>query len=528
MTSDAATGPLLLGIDVGTESARAALSDAHGTLLAQAATPYPTDHPQSGWAEQDPLAWWSAIAESCRQCLKDSGVDARRIVGLSAAATTMTLVATDQAGAPLRPALMWMDVRAVQAAARAQDSQSGARRYNGGGTDPASAEWFPFKAAWLAEHEPHVFDAAHYLFDAPDWLTFKLTGEATQNINTAAHRKYYDADHGGWPRDFYRDVGAAGALDKVPGTVVELGAKVGTLRPDAAEHLGLPAGIAVAQGCGDAWAGQVGLNVLRPGQLALITGSSHVLSGQSEHPISGPGFFGAFTGGVVPGQYTVEGGQSSTGSVLAWFVNHFAGEAKETARAQGISAYDVLNRESEDLPPGAQGLIVNEYFQGNRTPYVDGNARGVLWGLSLNHRPAHVYRAIQEAVCHGTELIIRSMRDAGYRPSEIVACGGATQSRQWMQMHADVTGLPIQLPKVGDAVVLGSCVLAATGAGLSGSVAQAADAMVHHGDLITPDEQRHEQYAFFTDLYAQTYAVLRESMHRMAQRTAEITQEHHG
>lgn len=143
---------------------------------------------------------------------------------------------------------------------------------------------------------------------------------------------------------------------------------------------GLRPGTPVAQGPADAWAGQIGLGVVTPGRLALITGSSHVITGQTDRAVSGRGFFGAYTDGVVPGQYTVEAGQSSTGSVLRWFKDHFAHDAVAEAGRRGISAYDVLNERSAHLPPGADGLVVNEWFQGNRTPYTDSKARGLVWG----------------------------------------------------------------------------------------------------------------------------------------------------
>ena len=147
-------------------------------------------------------------------------------------------------------------------------------------------------------------------------MTFKLTGEWTTNINSAAIRMYYNRDKGGWPEDFYETIGCDDVFDKIPGRVLDLGTPVGTLGTIPAQLLGLRPGIPVAQGLGDAWAGQIGLGVLAPGSMALITGSSHVLTGQSDTEIHGEGFFGAYSDAVMPGQYTVEGSQVSTGSVL--------------------------------------------------------------------------------------------------------------------------------------------------------------------------------------------------------------------
>jgi FGGY-family pentulose kinase len=514
-------GPYLLGIDFGTESCRAGVFDCGGRCLAAEATGYALDHPRPGWAEQDPDEWWSALARSVGKALQSAGVDAESIAGLCVDATTCTVIAIDEAGRHLRPAIMWMDVRAAEEARRIGESQHPVRRYNGGGRGAVSAEWLPSKLLWLKENEPDTYDAAAHIVDAPDWATFRLTGRLTANINTAAVRGYHDRDNGGWPEPFYDEIGLDGAFEKLPREVVDLGAPVEGLSHSVADELGLKPGTPVAQGGGDAWVGQIGLGVVTPGRMALITGSSHVLIGQSDRPVSGEGFFGAYTDAVIPGQYTVEGGQVSTGSVLKWFKDNFCGEANEEAERRGISAYDVLNERILSIPPGSDGLIVNEYWQGNRTPYTDPLARGMIWGLSLHHTPEHLYRAIQEGVCYGTAHILQAMREAGFEPDAFVGAGGFTNSRQLMQMHADVSGVPITLTEVGDAVILGGAILAAVGAGLFDSITDAARAMVHESETIEPDHAAHERYRFFVEAYAEAYPVLRPLIHRVTEKVAE-------
>jgi FGGY-family pentulose kinase len=512
-------GPYLLGIDYGTESCRAGIFDTDGCVLATEASTYKLTHPRPGWAEQDPDEWWSALVRSVRAVIEQAGVSAEAIAGLSVDATTCTVVALDGSGRHMRPAIMWMDVRAADQARRIGESDHEARKYNGGG--PVSAEWLPSKMLWLKENEPETYHAAQHIVDAPDWATFRLTGRVTANINTAAVRGYHDRDTGGWPTTFYDEIGLEEASDKLAQDVLDLGAPVEGLSAQAAEELGLEPGTPVAQGGGDAWIGQIGLNVVTPGKMALITGSSHVLIGQSDHPTSGKGFFGAYTDAVVPGQYTVEGGQVSTGSVLKWFKDYFCSSAREEADRRGVSAYEVLNERIASIPPGSDGLIVNEYWQGNRTPYTDPLARGIMWGFSLHHTPEHLYRAIQEGVCYGTAQILRAMHDAGFDVREFVAAGGFTNSRQLMQMHADVSGVPITFTEVGDAVILGGAILSAVGAGLFGSVPEAASAMVHETDTIEPDRARHQQYQFYVDAYAETYPAMRDLVHRVTQKVAE-------
>lgn len=510
-TPGGATGPCVLGVDGGTEGVRVGVFDLVGTPLAFAAEPYGLRHPRPGWAEQDPDEWWSAFVTATRRAVAESGVEPSAVRALSVATTGCTVVALDAQDRPLRPAILWMDVRAVAEARRVAESEHPVRRVNGFGS--VSAEWFPCKALWIKAHQPEVWEQAAHVVEYADWLMHRLSGEWTGSVNSASVRAYYDRAHGGWPVDFYAELGLEDLMAKLPQDMRVLGAPVATIAPAAAEALGLSRDTVVAQGGGDAFVAQAGLDVLAPGRMALITGSSHLHLGQAAEEVSGPGFFGGYADAVVPGQWTVEGGQISTGSVVSWFARSFAGDLRAEAARRGIGLYDLLNEQAAEIPLGSDGLIVLDYWQGNRTPYVDPEARGMIWGLTLSHGPQHVYRAILEGICYGTEHTLRAMRSAGYQVERLVACGGALHSPDWVQMHADVTGLPITLTRVQDAVCLGSAVLAAAGAGLHPSVAEAARAMVHETETLEPDRERHAAYAFFAQRYIETYPRMRELVH---------------
>ncbi len=158
--------------------------------------------------------------------------------------------------------------------------------------------------------------------------------------------------------------------------------------------------------------------------------------------------------------------------------------------------------------------------QGNRTPYTDPEARGMIWGLTLKHDTVHIYRAIMEGICYGTELIFRTLRKYGFQPQQIVACGGPLKSRLWMQIHADVSNLPITFTKVPDAAVLGSAILASVGAGLYPNIQEAARHMVHSSHRIEPDQKRHQEYQFYVEKYIATYYQMRDLMHELVRYVA--------
>lgn len=503
-----------MGVDFGTESVRVVIFDADGAPIARAAEPYPTDHPQPGWAEQKTEDWWRSFVLATRRAIQESGVDPARIAAIGADCTSCTVVFMDEQFHPLRPAIIWMDVRAAEQAQRIARSGHPMLRYNGFGN--VSAEWLPCKALWVKENEPDTYRRAARVGEFIDWLTYRLTGEWTASINNTSIRWYYDRHEGGWSASFYRAIGLGDLIERFPQRVLDMGRIAGALRPEAAAELGLPAGIPVAEGGADAFVAMIGLNVVSPGKLAFITGSSHLMLGQTAQPFHTQGIFGAYTDAVLPGQYTVEGGQVSTGSVVKWFKDNFC--AAEAARAQqrGVDTYTLLNEMAAAVPPGSEGLIALDYFQGNRTPYVDSLARGVFWGLSLKHTTAHLFRAILEGIAYGSEHIFRVFRNSGYTVKEIVAAGGPTRSRLWMQIHADVSGVPITLSQTPDAPALGSAILAAVAAGLYSDVVTAAGQMSRIAGRIEPNPERHAQYQFYVEQYIATYPRLQPLMHEMA------------
>jgi len=315
------------------------------------------------------------------------------------------------------------------------------------------------------------------------------------------------------------------AVRKFPEKITDLGVLVGGLTREAAEATGLKEGTAVAQGGLDAYMGALGLGVTEPGKMALITGSSHVMIGQASQAMHGHGFWGTFTDALVPGQYSVEAGQVSTGSVVAWFKNNFAGAAVAEAKQRGVDPYEVLTEQAQKVPVGSEGLIVLEYFQGNRTPHTDPYARGMISGLSLGHGPGHVFRAIIEAICYGTEDIFRTMRAHNFEPRINMVSGGPAQSELWMQLHADISNVPIGFTNVSEGPALGSAMLGAIAADIYPDIPTAGREMVHTERVLEPNQERHEEYKFWVDRYIEAYPAIKELQHKTLRHLTEETED---
>ena len=504
-------GPYLIGIDYGTGGVRVGIFDRVGAPTIFRAVPFDTHYPRPGQAEQDPHEWWSCLAKAMQTTMRESGISPEDIAGISLGATSSTVLAIDRQGRHMRPAIMWMDVRASDQARRIEETGHPALKYSGFGA--VSAEWGLPKALWLKENEPETYRRAAHICDCADWLMYRLTGEWAGSVDIASSKYFHDRDEGGFPKGLFEAVGIDDLLEKYPQNLLDLGAVLGGLRKDVAEELGLKPDIPVAIGGVDAHMGALGLGVVEPGKLALITGSSHVMIGQSAKPIHGRGLWGAYTDAMVPGQYTIEAGQASTGSVVAWFRNQFAGQAIAEAERRGVDPYVVLGEMAAQVPIGSEGLVLVDYFQGNRSPHSDPLVRGMIWGLSLSHGPGHVFRAILEGICYGTEHIFRTLREQGYEPRLIVVSGGSTRSDLWMHMHADVSNVPISLTREGEGPALGAAMLAAVGAGIYPDLQTAAEKMVHTERTVEPDPARHAEYEFYVDKYIETYPRMKDLMH---------------
>ena len=468
----------VMGVDGGTEGIRAYVFDLEGRVKSSHATAYETRFPEPSWAEQDPEEWWQAMAGSVRAAIAKAGVAPSEIKAISVDTTCCSVVTLDGTGHALRPCMIWMDVRAAAEADDLVATGDPALRVNGGGAGPVSAEWMIPKALWIKRRQPELYDRAAMIGEYQDFINLRLTGQWIGSLGNSTIRWHYQTTHGGTPRSLLEALDIADLADKWPQAMVAPGQVIGPLTRQAAVHLGLEAGTPVVQGGSDAFMGVIGLGVTEPGELALITGSSHLHIGVSEREAHKAGVWGTYRDTVYPGKYIIEGGQTSTGSVIAWFKRHFA----------QATTFDALNEEAGRLPPGAEGLLVLDHFQGNRTPYTDAHSRGAITGLTLKHTPAHVFRGIIEGICLGTRLIIDNFGDA-FAVKRIVLAGGATNSPLWLQIHADTINAPIEITEVPDAPALGCAILAAHGIGEFTTIEEGTRAMVRTKSVITPDRK---------------------------------------
>jgi len=513
----------VVGVDFGTLSGRAvvvAVED--GAELGSAVHEFPhavidRELPASGerlppdWALQDPEDYLEVLREAVPAALQEAGVDAGDVIGVAIDFTASTPLPALADGTPLcrlddfreRPHAypkLWKHHAAQEQADRinalaGERGESWLPRYGG----RISSEWQFAKALQVLEEDPEVYERMERWVEGADWLVWQLSGEETRNLCTAGYKAIYQ--DGAFPdRDFLGalDERFAGFVEeKVEGPpLAELGSRVGGLTAQAAEWTGLPEGIAVAAGNVDAHVTAPAARAIDPGQLLLVMGTStcHIING--EQPAEVPGMCGVVQGGVVPGLWGYEAGQSGVGDIFAWFVDNAVPPAyHDAARAAGVDLHTHLSELAGRQRVGQHGLVVLDWHSGNRSILVDHELSGLIVGLTLATRAEDVYRALMESTAFGTRKIIEAFESSGVPVRELVAAGGLIKNAVLMQMYADVTRRRIHLIESEQGPALGSAMHAAVAAGVHPDIRAAAAAMGKvRRDVYIPDEERAAAY----------------------------------
>jgi FGGY-family pentulose kinase len=501
-----ASPPYLLGLDVGTQSLRAAIVDKNGVTIAFGVSPIETTYPRPTWAEQDPNQWWTAARNAIGQALLAGHIHPTEIAGIGLDCTACTVLACDLAGRPLRPALLWMDQRAFLEAEQISATGDRVLRYVSGRVSP---EWMLPKALWLKHNEPEIYEKARRIVEGTDWMMHRLTGEWTLSLNHVAVKWNYARPDGGWPLGLLSAVGLDDLPARWPERIIPLGRGDATLSSSAAADLGLIEGTPVAQGGIDAYLGMLGLGATNAGDVAVIVGSSTCHLAQSREGVFGSGASGCFPDATVEGLYTLEAGQTATGSILDWYRRHFAAREQAEADRRGVNVYQVLDEQAAAVRPGSDGIVVRDDWQGNRSPYKNPQARGAIVGLTLSHGPGHLFRALYEATACGTRHILEDASAHGLRVERIFMGGGGAKSPLWLQIHADILKKPIHLARESESCALGAAMAAALAAGLYDDFDEAARAMVSIERQVEPNPANAEVYDVLFHRYVRAYEALK-------------------
>lgn len=495
-----------MGVDTGTQGVRIAVSDKKGNLLFEQEEKWDTVFPEVGWAEQNPADWWNAISAIMEKMETLLGREKMcRIKACCVCATSSTAFPVDNEGNPMRNALMWMDARSREEMDAINSTHHPVLDYCGKET---SFEWMIPKALWLKHHEPEIYNSCYKIVEQLDWINYQLCGEWSSSICNTTCKWNYVSSLGGYQRDFFEQIGFEDYEEKLVTRVDKIGERVGFIRPELCEKYGFSRDMEVVQGGIDAHMAMFGLDVLRPGKVGIIMGTSFVHLCLSEEKPDMPGIWGPYDSAVLDHMWLLEGGQISASGLVNWFRQNF--HIPEENGNPYARLLDIPDR----IPIGADGVTVLDFFQGNRTPDKDASAKGVIFGLNVKHTWEHIYRAILEAVSYGTYNIISNYEKYEYMVDMITACGGVTKDAKWMQMISDVTGKPITVNRNSQAGALGCCVVSASRGRCYGSFQEAAEQMVIPAKIIRPDMEKHQAYLPYFRKYLELYENLKDFMHQ--------------
>ncbi|HWL82647.1 MAG TPA: FGGY-family carbohydrate kinase [Roseomonas sp.] len=515
---------IVVGVDVGTGSARAGAFTLDGTMLGQAVQPIRMWRPAPDHVQQSSEDIWAAVCAAVRGAL--AGIADARVRGLGFDATC-SLVVLDAAGRPAsispdgaaeQDVMVWMDHRAAAQAERINAGGHDVLRYVGG---RISLEMQTPKLLWLKENLPETWRRAAHFFDLPDYLTWRATGSLTRSLCSTVCKWTYLGQENRWDAGYFRAIGlgdlAEEGFRRLGTEILPPGAPLGGLSAEAATALGLQPGIPVGASAIDAHAGGLGvigaaLDGTAPDRealqhrLALIGGTSSCHMAVSEAPRFVPGIWGPYYSAMLPGLWLNEGGQSATGSLVDHIIlTHAAYPAlAEEAQRRGATIYQLLNERLDVLAVGlpfpaalTESLHVMPDFHGNRSPRADASLRGMISGLRLSATAddlALLYLATIQAIAYGTRHIIETMNAEGYAIDTVLACGGGTKNPVFLREHADATGCRLVLPREPEAILLGAAMLGAVAGGAHATLPDAMAAMSSPGRVLSPGEAAVRRY----------------------------------
>lgn len=518
----------VVGVDYGTLSGRAVVIRArdgeqmgtdvfaypHGVM--DRALPDGTPLPPE-WALQMPSDYVEVLRRAVPGAIRDAGIDPADVVGIGIDFTACTILPVLADGTPLaeleefraRPhayVKLWKHHAAQPQADRinALAEQRGERwlaRYGG----KLSSEWALAKGLQLFEEDRALYERMDLHIEAADWVVWQLSGRPTRNACLVGYKAV--RQDGAFPERGFLEELAPGFGDhfttKLAGEIVQLGERVGSLTAQAAEWTGLPEGIAVATANVDAHVTSAAADALEVGRMLLVMGTStcHIMNGDRLEEV--PGMCGVVEGGVVPGLYGYEAGQSGVGDIFAWFVDNGApASVVADAERAGMDVHELLTSRAEQLRPGESGLVALDWHSGNRSVLVDHDLSGLIVGQTLTTQPHEIYRALMEATAFGTRRIVAAFEDTGVPVHELVIAGGLLRNRFLMQLYADVTRRPLSIIDSDQAPALGSAMHAAVAAGIHPDIRAAAAAMARVlPHVYTPDEEAAAVYDRLYDEY---------------------------
>ena len=477
----------LIGIEIGTTRVKTGVYDLEGNQLCEKTKNYTLFFDKkTGMAEANPHDWWKSVRVTLKEAA--SSLDKKDIAAICVGSHGPTLMMLDKNRKIVGNAILWLDKRALREA----EFISGkvAKKSN-------DLTWFVPRALWLKNNKPDLFNKARYFVQPLDYINYKLTGEL-KTVFASDSIKI-------WSDDIIRVSGIDRSMFPEP---VKMKTLIGKITKTAADIVGLSEGIPVIAGTGGADFIEILISskALKPGIVCDRGGTSQGINLCWNKPFNTEMFFEA-PHPLISGLFHISGLMAATGKSLQWYKELFYGKKM---------SYDKFFIDAAKSQPGANKLIYLPYLTGERTPWWDANARGVFFGLSLEHKEKDIVRAILEGVGFGISHILNLFKQYGATITEIRTHGGQAKSPLWNQIKADITGIPVTTNKILDGATFGLAIWAGHGIGIYPDITEASNTLVKKGQTYEPSEANHKIYSEMQQIYEDIYPSLKTQFKKLA------------
>ena len=495
-----------IGLDLGTTGIKALMCDRNGQVVAASFQPHGLSHPKPAWAEQDPNEWARGLEAALQELTKKSKIERSRISAIGLGSQIDGIVVLDSSDAAVRPAIIWMDRRAVPQCDYIRSLVGDEELYGVTGlcNDPSHVA---AKILWIRQNEPANFSKVRRLLMPGDYALLHLTGEAVTDYSNASSTMLFDIRRREWSK---RLCDLLSIPDEMLPEVQPATRVVGTLRKDIAKRAGLDPSTPVVVGGGDEEVGAVGAGVVNHGDVLDLTGTAEPICVCIDKPIFDPKRLLECHANADPESWLLENTGIVAGGLYRWFRDQFGQVEVEEARRTGADPYEILNLGASKADVGSMGIIFLPFFTGSITPEWNAQARGVVFGLTLGHRKEHITRSILEGCAYALRDVIDHAERLQLTVDRITTAGGGARSKLWRQIKADVTNKRTVRPSNEEVTAFGAALLAAVGAGAYPDVRSAVKATVRLTDELEPSEANYARYDQLYKIYLKLYYALKD------------------
>jgi xylulokinase len=505
---------LLMGLDVGTSGCKVALFDESGTLLYRVNREINVLIPQTQWAEQDVEGVWLLVKDAMREIIALSTEDAScdEVIGaIGLSVQGEAVVPVDADGTALRHAILGMDTRTGSQNKQLVE-QIGARSlFDLTGMPVHTINTLP-KMMWLKAYEPKLWKIANKFLLYEDFFIQKMTGTAYISHCLASRTQLYDIRSKSWSERILQ------FLDLTPERLARIqssGTPAGRMLPDLAAELGFSTPPLIVTGGHDQACGALGVGLTKPGQAMVSTGSAEVVEVVSSVPHLNTGLYEgnmSVYSHTVPERYLTMTLNHSGGLLLHWFRDTLGQSEVKQAVEKGLDAYDLILSQTSPAPTG---LLLLPHFAGSGTPTFDTTSKGAILGLTFSTTKSDLAKAVLEGLTYELQINLDVLRQGGVQINELRAIGGGARSPLWLQLKADITGIPVVVPRVTEAACWGAALLAGVGAGCFDSIAPASEQSVVLTETYQPDPDRSKRYAELFAVYQKLYPTIKDILHQL-------------